>query len=91
MAPYLRPQCRTRQCRWVVRRCSQEATEAHPLQTPQRVGHPALMPRLGVFESLLLQLGVFGFGLLEDGDVGVGIFPKREEILIGGLRPGRVT
>jgi len=32
----------------------------------------------------LLQLGVLRLGLLQDGDVGVGVFPKREEIFVGG-------
>jgi hypothetical protein len=30
---------------------------------------------------------VFGFGLLQDRDVGVGVFPKREEVFVGGERP----
>ena len=36
----------------------------------------------------LSQFGGFGVGLLQDGDGGVGIFPKREEIVIGGQRFG---
>jgi hypothetical protein len=32
-----------------------------------------------------LQLGVLGFSLPQNGDVGVGVFPKGEEILVGGL------
>jgi hypothetical protein len=39
----------------------------------------------------LLQLRVLRFGFLQDGDVGVGVFPEREEILISGARPGRIT
>src|SRR5208282_4374294 len=36
--------------------------------------------------SPLLQLRALRFGLLQDGDVGVGVFPKGEEILVGGER-----
>jgi hypothetical protein len=32
----------------------------------------------------LVEFCVFGFGLEEDRDVGVGVFPRSEEILIGG-------
>jgi hypothetical protein len=32
----------------------------------------------------LLQLRVLGLGLPQDGDVGVGVFPKGEEIFVGG-------
>jgi len=32
----------------------------------------------------LLQLRVLGFGLFQNGDFGVSVFPKVEEILIGG-------
>jgi len=32
----------------------------------------------------LLQLRVLRLGLLQDGNVGVGVFPKSQEILIGG-------
>src|SRR6266581_907759 len=38
-----------------------------------------------------LQLGVFRLGLLKDRDVGVGVFPKGEEILVGGLCPGLIS
>ena len=34
-----------------------------------------------------LELRVLGFRLLQDGDISVGIFPKLEEILVGGKRP----
>jgi hypothetical protein len=36
----------------------------------------------------LLQLRVLRFGLLQDGDVWVGVFPEREEMFVGGERPG---
>ena len=39
----------------------------------------------------LAKFRVFGLGLDEDGDVGVGVFPKSEEILIGGTGGGLVT
>lgn len=39
----------------------------------------------------LMQPGVLGFGLLQDGYVGVGVFPKCEEVLIGGAGFGSVT
>ena len=38
-------------------------------------------------ELVLLQLGVLRLGLLQDGNVGVGVFPKREEIFVGGKPP----
>ena len=38
-----------------------------------------------------MQLRVLRFGLLEDGDVRVGVFPKREEILIGGTSSCGIT
>ena len=34
-----------------------------------------------------LLRGIFRFGFLQDGDVRVGVFPRREEILVGGERP----
>ena len=34
-----------------------------------------------------LQLRVLRLGLFQDGDVGVGVFPKSEEIFVGGERP----
>ena len=39
----------------------------------------------------LLQLCVLRLGLLQDGDVGVGVFPKRQEVLIGGFCLGGVA
>jgi hypothetical protein len=39
----------------------------------------------------LVHFGVFRFRCDQDGDIGVGVFPKREEIIVGGLRFGGVT
>jgi hypothetical protein len=33
-----------------------------------------------------LQLRILSFGLLQDGDVGISVFPKGEEIFVGGER-----
>src|SRR4029077_13214141 len=39
----------------------------------------------------LLQFRVFRLGFFQDGDVGVGVFPKGEEVLIGGAGLGGVA
>src|SRR5208282_2459854 len=39
----------------------------------------------------LLQLRVLRLGFPQDGDIGVRVFPKREEILIGGAGFGLVA
>jgi hypothetical protein len=46
-----------------------------------------LRPALNVNSTWLFQLRVLRFGLLQDGNVGVGVFPKREEIFVGGFAP----
>jgi hypothetical protein len=43
----------------------------------------------GVPCSGLFQFGVFGFRLFKDGDVKVSVFPKSQEILIGGAGLGQ--
>src|SRR2546426_9401891 len=43
--------------------------------------------RSGRITAVLPQLRVLRLGLLQDGDVGVGVFPKSEEIFVGGERP----
>jgi hypothetical protein len=60
-----------------------EASEARSEQSLWPEGH--------VNGCRLFQVRVFGFCSDEDGDVGVGIFPKREEILIGGAGFGSLT
>ena len=40
---------------------------------------------------LSLQLRVLGLGLLQDGDFGVGVFPKGEEIFVGGAGFGGIA
>jgi|SRR5271155_2576422 len=39
----------------------------------------------------LLQLPVLRFGLLQDGDLRVRVFPRGEEVLVGGLGRRRVS
>ena len=39
--------------------------------------------------SSLFQFGVFGFRLFKDGDVRVSVFPKGQEILVGGAGLGQ--
>src|SRR5215831_10791303 len=40
------------------------------------------------FPRELTQLRELGFRLLQDGDAGVSVFPKREEIVVGGESTG---
>ena len=43
------------------------------------MGHPETL-----LKQRLLEFGEFGFGGEEEGDFGVGVFPKGEEIFVGG-------
>ncbi len=51
---------------------------------PWRKCYAAALGRVNEPQSALLQLRVLGFGLLVNGDVRVGVFPKGEEVFVGG-------
>src|SRR5579863_10733991 len=53
------------------------------LQRPRPRGQPPSVSGLPK-RRRLLELGVLGLGLDQHGNVGVGVFPRGQEVLVGG-------